>query len=85
MAVRIVDEHFPLVVANKMLAGALRAVFWFSREFAPTRTSASSLEMFADAEKRGGEAGLLYPQAAKGFAARLDAAISVGDNFDAFL
>jgi hypothetical protein len=74
-----------VVVANRVVAGALRAVFWFSKEFAPTKTSASALEMFADAEKRGGEGGLVFPQSAKGFCARLDASVSVGDSFEPYL
>jgi hypothetical protein len=74
-----------VIVSNRIFAGALKAVYWLSREYAPTDTSASASDMLKKARAVCDAEGLVIPVSADTLVERLDSSFKEGSDFMAFL
>jgi hypothetical protein len=74
-----------VIVANRIFAGALKAVYWLSREYAPTDTADSAVDMLVKARKSCEAEDLVIPTSADSLAEQLDTAFKNGSDFMEFI
>jgi len=73
-----------VVVASKVFAGAMRAVYWLSGENSPTTYWSSAADCFEEAERRAKLERMILPASAKSFAEELDSQLKDARDFSKY-
>lgn len=74
-----------VIVASKVFAGAIRAIYWLSREAKPTYYASTAVECWDNAERLCRDEGLVLPAPGRAFAEGLDAEYQAGGDFSKYL
>jgi hypothetical protein len=77
----LIERHvvgIGLVVPNRLVAGAMRAIYWLSREHSPTKFFGSAMELHGDAIAVANEHKIVFPESAETVLHRLDVAYTSG-------
>lgn len=73
-----------VIVAGKVYAGALRAIFWLSKEAAPMAVETTAAAMLRVVEQSCAAEHIVLPASLRGFMTALDADLAAGRGLRAF-